>query len=88
MDNENKDIKSNEKKSDNENVDKKRASRPMTTFLVLNTAGVTLFSTSIIAIRSSFHSQQVMSFLPYAVLSTAAASLVGLLVDRWWNYHG
>lgn len=71
-----------------ENVDKKRASRPMTTFLVLNTAGVTLFSTSIIAIRSSFHSQQVMSFLPYAVLSTAAASLVGLLVDRWWNYHG
>ncbi len=70
-----------------ENPHPKQASRAMVTFLVLNTAGVTLFSTSIIAIRASFHSQDVISFLPYAVLATTIASIVGLLVDRWWNYR-
>ena len=45
-------------------------------------------STSIIAIRAAFHAQDVMGFLPYAVLATTCASIVGLLVDRWWNYRG
>ena len=71
-----------------ENPDPKRASRPMVTFLVLNTAGVTLFSTSIIAIRAAFRSQDVLSFLPFAILATVFASLIGLAVDRWWNYRG
>lgn len=71
-----------------ENPKKDTASRPMVTFLVLNTAGVTLLSTSIIAIRAAFCAQDVMGFLPYAVLATACASIVGLLVDRWWNYRG
>ena len=71
-----------------ENPKKDTASRPMVTFLVLNTAGVTLLSTSIIAIRAAFRAQDVMGFLPYAVLATACASIVGLLVDRWWNYRG
>ena len=71
-----------------ENPKKDTASRPMVTFLVLNTAGVTLLSTSIIAIRAAFRAQDVMGFLPYAVLATACASIVGLLVDRWWDYRG
>ena len=71
-----------------ENPKKDTASRPMVTFLVLNTAGVTLLSTSIIAIRAAFRAQDVMGFLPYAVLATACASIVGLLADRWWNYRG
>ena len=66
-----------------ENPKKDTASRP-----VLNTAGVTLLSTSIIAIRAAFRAQDVMGFLPYAVLATACASIVGLLMDRWWNYRG
>ena len=59
----------------------------MITFLVLNTAGVTLFSTTLIALRASFHSQNVTGFMPYAILATTFASLIGLLVDRWWNYR-
>ena len=69
------------------NPNKDTASRSMITFLVLNTAGVTLFSTTLIALRASFHSQNVTGFMPYAILATTFASLIGLLVDRWWNYR-
>lgn len=70
------------------NEDKQCATRSMITFLVLNTAGVTLLSTTLIGMRASFHSLQVTSFMPYAILSTLFASMIGLLVDRWWNYRG
>lgn len=69
------------------NKEKDTASRSMITFLVLNTAGVTLLSTTLIGMRASFHSLEVTSFMPYAILSTMFASFVGLLVDRWWNYR-
>lgn len=69
------------------NPEKDSASRSMVTFLVLNTAGVTLLSTTLIAMRASFHSVDVTGFMPYAVLSTCFASVIGLVVDRWWNYR-
>lgn len=69
------------------NQKKDVASRSMVTFLVLNTAGVTLLSTTIIAMRSSFHSLDVTGFMPYAIMATCFASFVGLCVDRWWNYR-
>lgn len=69
------------------NPKKDHATRSMITFLVLNTAGVTLLSTTIIALRSSFHSLHVTGFLPYAIIATCFASMVGLLVDKWWNYR-
>lgn len=69
------------------NPNKDCASRPMVTFLVLNTAGVTVFSTTILALRVSFHSKMTSDFMPYAVIATAFASIVGLLVDRMWNYR-
>ena len=68
------------------NPKKDTASRSMVTFLVLNTAGVTLLPTTLIALRSEFHSLQVTDFMPWAVLCTMFASLVGIAVDRWW-YH-
>lgn len=69
------------------NPDKQTASRSMVTFLVLNTAGVTILSTTLIALRSSFHSQDVTGFMPFAIVSTCFASIVGLSIDRWWNHH-
>ena len=69
------------------NENKEVASRSMITFLVLNTAGVTLLPTTLIALRSEFHSLQVMDFMPWAVLCTMFASLVGITVDRWWNHR-
>ena len=53
----------------------------------MNTAGVTLLSTTLIAMRASFHSLNVTGFMPYAIVSTLFASVVGLSIDRWWNYR-
>lgn len=69
------------------NQQKDTASRSMITFLVLNTAGVTIFSTTLIAMRASFHSQEVSNFMPYAIISTTFSCIIGLLVDRWLNYR-
>ena len=69
------------------NQDKKVASRSMVTFLVLNTGGVTLFPTSIIALRVAHGTSDATSFIPFAIIATLSASLIGLIVDRIWN-HG
>ena len=69
------------------NKDKNTASRSMITFLVLNTGGVTLFPTSIIALRVAYGSLDATSFIPFAIVSTFCASFIGLIVDRWWNHH-
>ncbi|MDE6195754.1 MAG: spore maturation protein A, partial [Erysipelotrichaceae bacterium] len=69
------------------NKKKDTASRSMVTFLILNTAGVTLFSTTLIALRASFHSQDVTGFMPLALIATLFASFVGLVIDRWWNHR-
>lgn len=70
------------------NLDKKTASRSMVTFLVLNTAGVTIIPTTIIGMRNAYHSGDPTGFVIYAVISTMFASLIGLSVDRWVNYRG
>lgn len=63
------------------------ASRSMVTFLVLNTAGVTLLSTTLIAFRAQFFSNDVSGFMPFAIVSTIFSCVVGLSIDRWWNHR-
>ncbi|NBK99421.1 MAG: spore maturation protein A [Erysipelotrichia bacterium] len=69
------------------NPDKERATRSMVTFLVLNTGGVTIISTTIIALRSAYGSLEPTSFVIFAIISTFVASIVGLIVDRVVNYR-
>ncbi|MEG2245253.1 MAG: spore maturation protein A, partial [Erysipelotrichaceae bacterium] len=69
------------------NQDKQVATRSMITFLILNTAGITILPTTLIALRSSLHSLMPMSFVPYAILSCFFASLFGISIDRWWNHR-
>ena len=71
----------------NKNKEKTTASRSMVTFLVLNTAGVTLISANIIAARTAEGSNFPTMYMPLAIVSTACASIAGLLLDRWWNYR-
>ncbi len=58
------------------------ASDEMITFLVLNTAGVTLLPTTVISIRKSYGSKSPTDFVLFAILSTLAACIFGLLADK------
>lgn len=69
------------------NPDKDTASRPMITFLVLNTAGVTILATNIVTLRNQFNAVNPTDFLPFAFIATTCASIAGLGLDRWWNYR-
>lgn len=58
------------------------ASDEMITFLVLNTAGVTLIPTTVISIRKSYGSSSPTDFVIYAIISTMLACVFGLLADK------
>ena len=64
------------------NKDKKTASRSMITFLVLNTSGVTIIATDIIAVRSMYGAVNPSMILSTTIVATILSSVVGLLLDR------
>ena len=57
------------------------ASDEMVTFLVLNTAGVTLLPTTVMAIRQSYGAINPVDFLPLAIIGTICSCIGGLLLD-------
>lgn len=64
-----------------ENPDKKEASTSMITFLVLNTAGVTIIPTTILAMRVMYNSANPEEIILPAILATAISSISGLTLD-------
>lgn len=64
------------------NKDKKTASRSMITFLVLNTSGVTIIATDIIAIRSMYGAANPTMILSTTIIATLMTTVFGLLIDR------
>ena len=62
--------------------DKTVASDDMVTFLILNTAGVTLIPTTVIAIRQSYGSINPTDFMIYGIIGTICSCVAGLLIDR------
>ena len=58
------------------------ASDEMITFLVLNTGGVTLIPTSVLAIRQSAGSSNPADFVFLAIISTLLACVAGLISDK------
>lgn len=70
-------------KSLNELNDKKdTASRSMITFLVLNTSGVTIIATDILAIRSMYNAINPSDILIVTILGTIITTLVALILDK------
>lgn len=61
--------------------DEKTASDEMVTFLVLNTAGLTLIPTSILALNAKYGSTNPTEFLPYSIIGTFFSIFVGLFFD-------
>lgn len=63
------------------NPHKDTASTPMITFLVLNTAGVTIIPTTILALRSAYHSTNAGEIIMPAIIATFCSSIAGLTLD-------
>lgn len=63
------------------NPNKKIASDAMITFLVLNTSGVTIIPTTVIAMRMSYNSSNPSEIILTAILATICSSIAGLSLD-------
>ena len=63
------------------NDKKDTASVPMITFLVLNTAGVTIVPTTVLALRIAQGSSNPSEIIIPGVIATFCSSLGGLLLD-------
>ena len=65
------------------NKDKTKATRSMITFLVLNTSGVTLIATDIIAVRMMYQSKNPTDILLITLIATITNTILALLMDRF-----
>lgn len=61
---------------------KDTASRSMITFLVINTASVTIMPTTIISLRILHKSINPESIIPYIIITSFLSCLIGLIIDR------
>jgi len=70
------------KEMQNLNKEKDTATRSMITFLVLNTASVTIMPTTIISLRMLHGSINPESIIPYIIITSTLSCLIGLIIDR------
>lgn len=64
------------------NDKKDTASRSMITFLVVNTACVTIMPTTIISLRIFYGSISPESIIPYIIITSLLSCIIGLIIDR------
>lgn len=57
-------------------------SRPMLTLVIINTAGLCLFPSSLIMLRRQFNSTSLYAFYPYMLFISTIIIVVGLLLQR------
>ncbi len=63
------------------NPEKDTASPPMITFLILNTAGVTIIPTTILALRVAYGSSNPGEIIFPAIIATTCSSIAGITLD-------
>jgi spore maturation protein A len=63
-------------------IDKSVASDDMVTFLVLNTAGVTLVPTTVLALRDSLGSSNPADFMLIGLIGTLLSCVGGVVIER------
>ncbi len=69
------------------NGNKDEASRSMITFLAINTAGLTLIPTTVIAIRIQFNSSNPTEIVSTTIVATGLALTSAILLDRYFYYR-
>lgn len=62
------------------------ASRSMITFLALNTSGLTLIPTTVIAIRMNYQSASPTEIVGPTLIATFIATIAAILIDRYYHY--
>ena len=67
------------------NTKKDTATNPMIMFLVLNTSGLTIIPTSILAVRSACKAVQSTDVFVPILLATTIATLVGIIITSLWQ---
>jgi Nucleoside recognition. len=72
----------------NLNGEQDRASRAMTTFLVLNTTGLTFIPTTVLAIRMNYGSVSPAEIVFPTLLATICSTAGGVAIDRFLHYRG
>jgi len=63
------------------------ASRSMVTFLALNTSGLTLIPTTVIAIRMQYDSVSPTEIVGTTIIATIISTVSALLIDRYFYYR-
>ena len=58
-----------------------RASKSMITFLVMNTSGLTLFPTTILALRTLYNSNNPSKVILPCILVTFLSTIISLIID-------
>lgn len=69
------------------NQDKKTASRSMITFLVINTAGVTIVPTTIISLRMAYGSVNPTETLFASLIVTSLSLICAIIIDRIFAHY-
>lgn len=62
-------------------------SRPMLTLVIMNTAGMCLFPSSLIMLRQQYESSQVYAFYPYMLCISFVIIVLGLLIQRMIDHE-
>lgn len=65
-----------------ENINKNIASRSMITFLIINTASVTLIPTNVISLRMLYNSKNPQEIISSSIIVTILSLFIGLIIDR------
>ena len=68
------------------NPKKDTATNPMIMFLVLNTSGLTIIPTTILAFRSSYGAAQPTDVFIPILLATTVATLAGIIITSLWQH--
>ncbi|WP_018660498.1 nucleoside recognition domain-containing protein [Heyndrickxia acidiproducens] len=66
---------------------KREASRSMITFLALNTSGLTLIPTTVIAIRMNYNSASPTEIVAPTLIATFATTIAAIVIDRYFYYR-
>lgn len=69
------------------NPNKQHPSPAMCTLLAINTASITIIPTTMIAIRMQYGSVNPVEIVGTTLVSSFAATIVALLIDRWYRYR-